>query len=120
MVTSKYFKEEEFKKASPACSLQDMKQDFMTLLDKTREMAKIPFIVNSAFRTVTHEKKMGRDGKSAHTQGRAADIKAIDGRSKFLIVETALKVGFTRIGVHKNFIHLDNSSDLPQKVVWLY
>jgi len=120
MTTSKYFKEEEFKKASPPCSLQNMKQDFITLLDKTREAAKIPFHINCAYRSVEHEKKMGRSGTSAHTEGRAADVRAKDSRSKFLIVDAAIRAGITRIGVHKDFIHLDNSQKLDYKVLWLY
>jgi len=118
MIKSKYFKEAEFKKASPACSLQDMKQDFMNMLDKARELAGIPFVVNSAYRTIAHEKEKKRSGKSAHTEGCAVDIKAIDGRSKFLIVDAALKVGFTRIGFYDTWIHLDGSKTLDQKVIW--
>jgi len=118
MITSKYFKETEFRAASPACSLQDMQQDFITLLDRIREVANIPFIINSAYRTFEHEKNKGRSGNSAHTEGRAVDIRALDGRSKFLIVDAALKCGITRIGFYKNFIHLDNSKKLDQKVLW--
>lgn len=120
MITSKYFKEVEFQKASPSCSLQDMQQEFMNMLDKTRELAGIPFIVNSAYRTVEHEKKMGRNGKSAHTERCAADITALDGRSKFIITNAAIKAGFNRVGVAATFIHLDNSKTLDKNVLWLY
>ena len=120
MITSKYFKEEEFKKASPACSLQDMDQEFMNKLDKARELAGIPFIVNSAYRTVEHEKKMKRDGKSAHTQKCAVDIKSLNGSSHWKIINAALKAGFNRIGVNQTFIHLDSSKTLPQNVIFTY
>ena len=118
MITSRFFKEDEFKKASPPCSMQDMKQDFITQLDKAREIAKIPFVINSAYRTAEHEKKMGRIGASAHTEGCAVDIKAIDGRSKFLIIDAAIKCGFNRIGLYKTWVHLDNSKIRDQKVFW--
>ncbi|MDR0206046.1 MAG: hypothetical protein LBI45_02150 [Bacteroidales bacterium] len=120
MITSKYFTENEFRMASPQCSLQNMSQEFMDKLGRTREIAKIPFIINSAYRTEAHEKKMGRSGNSAHTEGCAADIKALDGRSKYLIVDAAIKAGFNRIGINANFIHLDNSKKLEPCVVFTY
>jgi uncharacterized protein YcbK (DUF882 family) len=120
MVTSRYFKEEEFKKCSPPCSLQDMQQDFMIFLDKIREIAGIPLSLTSAYRSVEHEKNKGRSGNSAHKEGSAVDIRAKDGRSKWQIVKAAIKVGFTRIGINKDFIHLDNSKTLDKEVIWLY
>ncbi|MDR0207480.1 MAG: hypothetical protein LBI45_09530 [Bacteroidales bacterium] len=120
MVASRYFRKEEFKNATSSCSLQDMKQDFMLMLDKTREMANIPFQITSAYRTIEHEKKQGRSGNSAHTEGCAVDIKAIDGRTKWLIINSAIKCGFNRIGFAKGFIHLDSSKKLDQNVIWEY
>ena len=120
MVTSKYFKEAEFQRCSPACSLQDMKQDFMTLLDRVREMAGIPLVLNSAFRSVAHEKKMGRNGLSAHTLGCAADIRCTSDSNRFLIINAAIYLGFKRIGIAKSYIHLDNSPTHSQRVSWMY
>lgn len=47
MITSKYFKEEEFNRCSPSCSLQDMKQTTISKLDTAREIAGIPFVLTS-------------------------------------------------------------------------
>jgi hypothetical protein len=44
-----------------------MEQGFMNMLDRVRETAGIPLVINSAYRTVGHEKKQGRAGTSAHT-----------------------------------------------------
>ena len=120
MVTAKYFKESEFQRCSPACSLQDMRQDFMDKLDALRERAGIPLVLNSAYRTVAHEKKMGRNGASAHTLGCAADIRCNSDGNRFAIIRAAVELGFTRIGIAKTYIHLDNSAGHSQRVAWMY
>ena len=120
MVVSKYFKESEFRKCSPACSLQDMEQSMMYRLDAARESAGIPFVLNSAYRSVEHEKKQGRDGMSAHTLGRAVDIRCQSDYNRFKIIEALLKAGFVRVGISKTFIHADNSQQHSQQVAWMY
>ena len=120
MATAKYFKEEEFKKCSPSCSLQDMKQTTMSKLDTAREIAGIPFVLNSAFRSSEWDKSKGRSGTGAHTTGNAIDIRCTSDRDRFLIIDSLLKAGFKRIGVAKSFIHADDSETHSQSVSWLY
>lgn len=120
MITSKYFKEAEFKKCSPSCSLQDMDQRFMCKLDKAREMAGIPFVVNSAFRPVAWEKSKGRSGTGAHTTGHAVDIRCNTSVNRMKIVFALLSVGFRRIGIGKTYVHVDDDETKPQNVIWHY
>ena len=120
MVTARFFSEGEFQRAIPSGSLQDMNQEFMSKLDRTRGRAGIPFIVNSAFRSVEHERSRGRAGTSSHTTGRAIDIRCHTDRNRFLILRAAIEEGFTRIGMHPTFIHLDDSSNHTPEVVWFY
>lgn len=120
MTKSKHFKESEFKKCVPSCSLQNMKQSTMNRLDTARDIAGIPFVLNSAFRTVEHEKRQGRAGTSSHTTGRAVDIRCNDDRNRFKIIDALLQSGFRRIGVAKTFIHADDSDTHTQGVVWFY
>ena len=120
MITSKYFSENEFKKCVPACSLQDMHPDTIKRLDLARSISGIPFVINSAFRTVAHEKAQGRAGTSSHTTGRAVDIRCNTDRNRFLVVNALLTAGFTRIGVHKTFIHADDSPKHTERVIWFY
>ena len=120
MIFSRFFSDSEFKRAVPPCSLNDMNQTTMIRMDRAREFAGIPFVVNSAFRTPEHEKLQGRDGKSSHTTGRALDIRCNTPRNRFLIIDALLKAGFTRIGVAQTFIHADDSPSHDQKVVWFY
>ena len=119
-ITAKYFSESEFNRASPSCSLQNMKQHTMDMMDAVREIAGIPLVVNSAYRSVAHEKKMGRTGTSSHTTGRAIDIRCNTDANRWKIIDAAIKVGFKRIGVAKTFIHLDNDTEKSPRVIWMY
>lgn len=120
MVTSKYFSEGEFNRCSPSCSMQDMKQATMSKLDTAREIAGIPFVLNSAYRSKEWDRSKGRSGTGAHTLGRAVDIRCNTSRNRFKIVDALLKSGFKRVGVAKTFIHADDSGEHDQEVMWLY
>ena len=120
MITSKYFKEDEFNRCSPSCSLQDMKQTTISKLDTAREVAGIPFVLTSAYRSSEHDRSKGRSGTGAQTIGRAIDIRCNTSRNRFLVVNALLKAGFKRIGVGKTFVHADDSETHDQEVIWLY
>ena len=119
-VTSKYFSESEFKRCTPPCSLQDMEQSTMDKADKARQLAGIPFVINSAYRSVAYEKSKGRAGTSSHTLGKAIDIRCYSPESRYKVVTALLKAGFTRIGIANNYIHADDSEKHRQGVIWLY
>lgn len=116
----KYFSQTDFAKADPPCSIHDMDQGFLEQLDMARELAGIPFCVNSAYRSLDHEYKKGRDGSSSHVKGLAIDISAKGSRQRHLILEGLRKAGFKRIGIGKNFIHVDCDPDKDQNVTWHY
>lgn len=120
MITAKHFNESEFRACVPSCSLQNMKQGTMTRLDKAREIAGIPFVLNSAYRSVAWEKSKGRTGTGAHTLGRAVDIRCNTSQNRMKIVRAALQAGFSRIGIGKTYVHLDDDPALPQNVIWHY
>lgn len=117
----KHFSEEEFKRAVPACSLSDMDEDFMHLLDECRDFAGIPFVINSAYRSVEYEKKKGRKGTSQHCLGKAVDIRCRTNAERYRILASLLVAGFRRIGIGTNFIHVDvGYPDASQPVIWTY
>lgn len=120
MVKSKYFSNNEFRACVPSCSLQNMQQSTMSKLDTAREIADIPFVINSAYRSSAHDKSKGRSGTGAHTLGRAVDIRCNDSGSRFKILNAIIKAGFNRIGIAKTFIHADDSEIHKQKIIWLY
>lgn len=120
MITSKYFKEAEFQRCSPSCSLQEMSQAFINRLDATREAAGIPLLLSSAYRSAAWDKAKGRSGKGDHPQGMGADIVCRSSDTRMKILRAAFEVGWTRIGIGDTFIHLGMGADLPDNVVWLY
>lgn len=116
----KYFNDKEFKQCIPSCSIEDMDMDFLLLLDKVRETAGIPLVLNCAYRSIEWDKNKGRSGNSAHCKGKAVDIRCNDSSNRFKIISSAIANGITRIGIGKNYIHLDNDDSLPQNVIWHY
>ena len=97
-----------------------MDMSFLYMLDKARDIAGIPFIIESGYRCEKHNREVGGKPDSAHLYGLASDIRATTSRQRFLIVNSLLEVGFKRIGVAKTFIHVDNDSTKPQNVMWVY
>lgn len=116
----KYFSNSDFSSATPTCELSDMDETFMYRLDTARGLAGIPFIVNSAYRTISYEKSKGRDGSSSHTKGLAVDLKAEMSRERYLIINALLKAGFHRIGVGESFVHVDGDQQKDRNVIWHY
>lgn len=116
----KYFKDEEFKRANPACTLSDMNEEFMHRLDECRDFAGIPFVINSAYRSVDYEKSKGRSGTSQHTKGLAVDIRCRTNAERFRIVASLLVAGFHRIGIGTGFIHVDAGYPDSQPIIWTY
>ena len=117
---SKYFKAAEFARCTPACSIDQMDEEFLALMDRVRVAAGIPLVVNCAYRSRIWELQHGRSGASAHCKGKAMDIRCNTSQNRYKIIAAALKCGITRIGVGKTFVHLDNDTSLPQNVIWDY
>lgn len=120
MYQSKYFCEGEFLRCEPPCDIEQMDADFLKTLDRIRECAGIPLVLNCAYRSRQHDVKKGRSGNSAHTRGLAVDIRCTTSSNRMKIVRAALACGIRRIGIGKNFIHLDADPSLPQDVIWDY
>lgn len=117
---SKYFKDAEFLRCTPSCSIGQMDAGFLNLMDQVRERAGIPMVINSAYRTKAWETMHGRNGTSAHCKGLALDIRCNTSQNRYRIVRAALLCGIKRIGIGKTFIHLDADDTLPQQVIWDY
>lgn len=117
---SKYFSPAEFQRCDPPCAIDQMDGEFLRILDRVREYAGIPLVLNCAYRSKAHDLSKGRSGNSAHTKGLAVDIRCTASANRFRIVEAALANGITRIGIGKTFVHIDNDGTLPQGVIFDY
>lgn len=116
----RYFDLWEFDSPDMIGSGEAMNEDFLQMLDKCRDLAGLPFVINSGFRSKEHNASVGGKANSSHMKGLAADIAAPSSHYRYRIIEAAIKVGFNRIGIGKTFIHLDNDKDKPKEVAWLY
>ena len=96
-----------------------MNVDFLAKLDEAREFAKIPFIINSAYRSPSHPESI-KNPTSSHIKGLAVDIKAKDSITRFKVLNALIAVGFNRIGIAGTFIHVDLDLDKSQNVIWTY
>lgn len=114
----KYFKKSEF--ACPCCGENLISDKLTQKLDEAREIAQVPFVVNSGYRCKVHNKNEGGKENSSHLRGLACDIKAKTSSDRFAILSSLIKVGFNRIGVSDTFIHCDIDQSLPNKVIWTY
>lgn len=107
----------EFGRCNPPCSMDSMDDKFMARLQTARDLAGVPFIINSAYRTVQYELSKKRSGKSMHCLGRAVDIKCVDSGTRYRIINALISAGFNGIGIDNTFIHVDDR-DLP--LIWTY
>lgn len=83
------------------------------------DMCAFPLILTSAYRPKDYEVSKGRSGSSSHCKGLAVDIACTESLKRLELLKYALELGFNRIGIGRDFIHLDVDFDKP-KCVWLY
>ncbi len=115
-----HFRQEEFDcRDLPGTGVR-MDMEFVALLDALRDRCGFPLVIHSGYRSPGRNEEVGGVQESAHVAGHAADIRALSSRTRFRIIEEALRLGIRRIGVGETFVHLDNDPTKPMDVVWLY
>ncbi len=120
----KYFTHSEFDSPGEPGSGKNMRHEFLEMLDFAREEAGIPFKITSGFRTNAYNKDLIDRGyqaskNSSHLKGCAADIACGNSEKRSIMVRALVNVGFTRIGISKTFIHVDNDQT-KSDAIWLY
>jgi len=102
------------------CGVEKVDRVFLHKLDEAREMAGVRFKITSGYRCPSHNAAVGSKPTSSHIKGLAADISTIGSRHRFLVLAALIAAGFTRIGVGRDFVHVDYDEDKDQQVAWLY
>lgn len=115
----RYFTKNEFS-CKCGCGGCDISQKLVDKLNTSRELLKEPIVINSGFRCEEHNHKIGGSATSSHLRGLAVDIKAFDSSYRYKLLNILFFVGFSRIGIDKDFIHIDIDDIKPQKVTFLY
>lgn len=117
----KYFKWSEFDSPdAPGSGYERMDRDFIQKLDIARHISGVPYQITSGYRTHEHNIEVGGVADSSHRKGLAVDISAVHSRTRYKVLMGLIRAGFTRIGIGKTFIHVDDDRSKPPEVVWLY
>ena len=115
-----YFTKEEF--ACQHTGENEIKDTFLLKLDLLRARCGFPFVITSGYRSPEHPIESRKEKAGTHAQGIAADIKVSDGTQRFRIVQEAISLGFSGVGVARSFVHVDirdlDGNESP--VMWTY
>ena len=85
-------------------------EDALDCLQYARELYGKPMVINSAYRSISHNKSIGGSKNSRHLNGSAFDIKcAPEDRDELIRVLRA--AGFTGIGRYNTFVHADSGRE---------
>ncbi len=87
-------------------------EKLVTLLQKMRDKFG-PISISSAYRTASHNKKVGGVSNSQHLYGLAADITIQDNSRLLEAAQYAEKIGFKGVGLddkYQKFLHVDTRS----------
>ncbi len=114
-----YFDLGEFESPDEQGSGMHMDTQFLDMINDARQYANVPFVITSGYRTKVHNKKLGGSSTSSHLKGLAADISCVNSVERLLIIAGLLDAGFSRIGIAKDFIHVDCDLSKPS-CLWLY
>lgn len=115
-----YFEYSEFDSPDQKGSYKHMDVEFLNKLAQARKIAAVGFKITSGYRSPEHNEKVGGVPNSSHTLGHAVDIYAPTSRQKYIIINALLQAGFDRIGIAKNFIHVDDDPSKNEEVIWTY
>lgn len=123
------FKESEFE-CPCGCGEKRMNTWFIKKLQSARTIADIPFHILSGARCPKHNKSVGGTSDSTHVPefmpdrtSHGVDIEYGTSREAFIIMDSLIKVGFTRIGFNNGGIHVDDAEKFEFKdedVMWGY
>ena len=91
----------------PCCGSVKIDSELIQKLQSLREKINKPIIVTSGYRCPSHNKRVGGENTSYHTQGLAVDITTDYDIEKLVIL--AREIGFRGIGIYRRlrFLHLD-------------
>ena len=114
----RFFKPSDF--ACPCCGQVKIDWGLVRCLDSICEWIKEPIRITSGYRCPKHNEEVGGVPDSAHTKGLAVDIHIPDNKFRYEVIDYATLFGIPRIGIGKNFIHLDIDETKPHPRLWVY
>lgn len=125
---TKNFSRHEFA-CNCGCGADNISIGLVSKLQRIRDSVGLPMKITSGVRCEAYNATIGGVKKSAHVPasmhdgegvvGHAVDIKCTSSVMRYKILKSSTKF-FMRVGIGKDFIHLDNDISKPQTVAWDY
>ena len=115
---TEHFTKEEFD-CQCGCGNGDIviDQRLVNELECVRVHYKKPMRINSGIRCLSHNRNIGSRDTSSHIKGLAVDIGCNDMATRLELMKHLLRdAEFTRVGLHKEFIHADVDTDKPNGI----
>lgn len=119
---TKHFTLEQFT-CKCGCGFNKINLILVEMLQKARlSTPNTAYIITSGCRCIKHNDKVGGVGSSAHTTGKAADIKYTSNKELYIILSALINAGFKRIGINfkQQFIHVDIDYNKPYPCIFSY
>ena len=95
-----------------------MDREFLQMLNEARRLAGIKFKIVEGYKSTKRQHFEGGLTNNPHLIGRAAKIWCIHKEKRYKIITSLLEVGFTRVGIERNYVYVDND-DLKKDMIWL-
>lgn len=93
--------------------------DLVYKLDRAREFFGSPIVITSGYRDPSRNDSAGGVKDSAHTTGKAVDVRApADQQMREKLCWSLGAAGFRRIGIYDRHFHVDIDNDKPTPSVW--
>lgn len=103
--TAKWFKTGE---------VEHLDTKLVAKLDVAREIAGIPFVITSGFRSKEKNKAVGGVANSSHLTGLAVDLRSRTPYEALFVIKGLIKAGFERIVYEGDHIHADIDDSKPR------
>ena len=82
-------------------------EEALDKLQRFRDLVGGPVLLNSAYRSVAYNTRVGGAPKSQHLRGRAFDVRITPALPREKIHKLAKQAGFTGFGDYNTFVHID-------------
>ena len=92
--------------------------ELLCKLEQRLEKRGLSLIINSGKRCPAYNASVGGYANSPHVFGKAADIKIV-GMSIFELAKLCVEIGFLRVGVYPNHVHVDMVRPYPSRFWYL-
>ena len=115
---TKNFNREEYA-CKCGCGRDNIKNELVYKVQQVRDVLGKSIRINSGVRCIRHNGNIGAAETSSHIDGWAADLAYKGSTERYQLLNAAMQV-FNRVGIAKNFIHVDVDSTKSPEVVWLY